>query len=77
MHHAGADSVRALMTAAWNRVLSETEIYALVENPWQLLRERRPIVYSLPSSGIVLSNTTVIDIGATSARVRTTITYPA
>ena len=63
--------------ARWRRTLSDGEHRAMHENPWQLLRERRPIIYSLPSSGILLSNTTVIDIGATSARVRTTITYPA
>lgn len=62
------------MVAAWNRVLSEHEIYALNDNPWQFLRPRRPILYSLPSSTPVLSAATVIDIGTTSARPRVTIT---
>lgn len=62
---------------AWARPLSAGELREWHDNPWQFYRSRRPIIYSLPLAGILLSNTTVIDIGATSARVRTTITYPA
>ena len=69
------ESPHALIGAAWDRVLSELEIAALSENPWQLFRAPRPIIYSLPASGTpTLSAATVIDIGTTSARPRVTIT---
>jgi hypothetical protein len=74
VQHAGFTEVGTLMCAAWNRVLSEREIDALNDNPWQLLRPRRPIICSLPATGVVLSAATVIDIGQTSARPRVTIT---
>jgi hypothetical protein len=49
---------------------------ALTANIWQLFRPRTLRIYSLPASGIpVLSGSTVIDIGQTSARPRVTITF--
>lgn len=60
--------------ARWRRALSDGEHRAMHENPWQILRPRRPILYSLSSSTPVLSAATVIDIGTTSARPRVTIT---
>ena len=60
--------------ARWRRALSDGEHLALHENPWQLLRPLRPIVYSLPSPVPVLSSPTVIDIGSNSARPRVTFT---
>lgn len=57
-----------------SRAWSDAEAEAFVDNPWQLFRPLRPIVYSLPSSVPVLSSPTVIDIGQTSARPRVTIT---
>jgi hypothetical protein len=61
---------------AWARALADAEMRALHENPWQLFRPRTLRIYSLPASGIpVLSGSTVIDIGQTSARPRVTITF--
>jgi hypothetical protein len=52
------------------------QVIALTENPYQILRPRTLRIYSLPASGIpVLSGSTVIDIGQTSARPRVTITF--
>jgi hypothetical protein len=49
---------------------------AFYDNPYQILRPRTLRIYSLPASGIpVLSGSTVIDIGQTSARPRVTITF--
>lgn len=73
----GNSNVRVALGALWERPIAGAEAESLHENPWQLMRPLRPIIYSLPTSGPVLSNTTVTEIGATSARVRTTITYPA
>jgi hypothetical protein len=74
----GANADNALTTLALlhTRGLSSGEVAQLHDNPWQVLRPRRLIIYSLPASGIpVLSGSTVIDIGQTSARPRVTITY--
>lgn len=66
---------RVYLASLWDRALSDSEIAALSENPWQLFRAPRPIIYSLPSSTVpVLSAATAIDIGSTSARPRVTIT---
>lgn len=60
---------------AWSRALSDAEIAALSENPWQLFRAPKPIIYSLPATGTpTLSAATVIDIGTTSVRPRVTFT---
>jgi len=64
------------LAAVWNRAFSEPELRDWTLNPWQVLRPRRLIIYSLPASGIpVLSGSTVIDIGQTSARPRVTVTF--
>ncbi len=60
---------------AWDRALTDSEASTASENPWQLFRAPRPIIYSLPASGTpTLSAATVIDIGTTSVRPRVTIT---
>lgn len=64
----------------YERVLTDAEIVAIDENPYQILQPLRQTLYSFPSgapTGPVLSAATVIDIGATSARPRVTITIPA
>jgi hypothetical protein len=58
------------------RSVTPLEGRALTANIWQLFRPRTLRIYSLPASGIpVLSGSTVIDIGQTSARPRVTITF--
>lgn len=60
----------------WTRALSDPEIAALSENPWQLFRAPKPIIYSLPSSTIpTLSSPTVINITTTGATPRVTVTF--
>ena len=59
-----------------DRTWTPGERAAWFDNPWQFFRPARPIIYSLPASGIpVLSGSTVIDIGQTSARPRVTVTF--
>ena len=65
---------RTYTAAFWDRRRSDAERLEYDRAPYQFLRPRRPIVYSLPSSTPVLSAATVIDIGSTSVRPRVTIT---
>jgi len=60
----------------WSRALQQSEVCTLSENPWQLFRAPRPIIYSFQSGAVVptLSAATVIDIGTTSVRPRVTFT---
>jgi hypothetical protein len=67
---------RVYTMGVWGRRRSDAERLEYARNPYAFVRPRRPIIYSLPASGIpVLSGSTVIDIGQTSARPRVTITF--
>lgn len=59
--------------AAW----TDAQVQSFLENPFQLFRPIRPILYSLPSAATAptLSAATVIDITSTSARPRVTVTF--
>jgi len=59
----------------WSRPLSDSELRAWHENPWQLFAPQRAAFFSLPAaSGPVLSLPTVTDITSTSVRPRVTFT---
>lgn len=64
------------LAVVWNYALPVGIAAALSENPWQLFRAPRPIIYSLPGGATIptLSAATAIDVGSTSARPRVTIT---
>lgn len=59
--------------AAW----TDAQVQSFLENPFQLFRPLRPILYSFPSGSTAptLSAATVIDVGTTSARPRVTVTF--
>jgi hypothetical protein len=70
-------NAEVLALFGWNgRALSAADLVRVTLDPWQLFRPRTLRIYSLGASGIpVLSGSTVIDIGQTSARPRVTITF--
>lgn len=66
------------IAAYWHRGMTDAEVVAISENPYQILRPRRPILYSFPSGGITiptLSLPGVQDITATGARPKVTLTF--
>jgi len=61
-----------------NEYWSQADFDSMTENPWQLLKPRRPVLYSFPSGGIViptLSLPGVQDVTTTGARPKVTLTF--
>lgn len=67
---------RIFFVALYERALPDAEGRAVTENPWQLFRAPKPVIFSLPGGATIptLSAATAIDIGSNSARPRVTIT---
>ena len=66
------------LAGLFKREMCQSEVEFFSRNPFQLLKPRRPILYSFPSGGITiptLSLPGVQDITATGARPKVTLTF--
>lgn len=66
-----------LLAAIWNRSMSQAEANSITENPWQLFKPARPIIYSISSASAAptLSLATAVNITSSSAQPRVTVTF--
>lgn len=61
----------------WGRALSPGELASWTENPWQLFRAPKPIVFSFPSATIpTLSSATVVNVSTTGATPQVYVDFP-
>jgi hypothetical protein len=66
-----------ILAAAWNRLLSETEILYISKNPWQLFAPLSLPIFAPSAAGSfpVLSNPTMTSLTSTSGYPKVTVTW--